>query len=76
MFVATEKVGKEANPPRDTCIGKHGMWQQSDTLGMRVQAPMSGEVVNVLLEEGDPVAYDQELFELNPSMASSGSRIK
>lgn len=41
-----------------------------------VEAPMNGEVVNVLLEEGDPVAYDQELFELNPSMASSGSRIK
>lgn len=41
-----------------------------------VQAPMDGEVVSVLLEEGDPVAYDQELFELVPGMASSGSRIK
>lgn len=41
-----------------------------------VQAPMDGEVVAVLLEEGDPVAYDQELFEIVPGMASAGSRIK
>lgn len=37
---------------------------------------MDGEVVSVLLEEGDPVAYDQELYEIVPGMASSGSRIK
>jgi biotin carboxyl carrier protein len=43
---------------------------------LRLQAPMNGEVVRILLEEGDPVAYDQDIFELIPSMASSGSRIK
>jgi biotin carboxyl carrier protein len=37
---------------------------------------MSGQVVKVLLEDGDAVEFDQTLFEIIPRMASSGSRIK
>jgi biotin carboxyl carrier protein len=37
---------------------------------------MDGTVVKILADEGDPVEYDQVVFEVQPQMASSGSRIK
>jgi biotin carboxyl carrier protein len=41
-----------------------------------MQAPMDGVIMKVLAEDGDPVEYDQHIFEMQPQMASSGSRIK
>jgi multidrug resistance efflux pump len=48
----------------------------STAVRAHLQAPMDGQVVKVLLKEGDPVEFDQTLFEIVPRMASSGSRIK
>lgn len=77
-YVNTKQVGKSPIVTSGSSVKAGQALAFIEQLGTfsPVEAPMNGEVVNVLLEEGDPVAYDQELFELNPSMASSGSRIK
>lgn len=37
---------------------------------------MEGVVTKILAPEGAPIEYDQAVFEMQPEMASSGSRIK
>eukprot|EP00892_Ulva_mutabilis_P008462 jgi/Ulvmu1/5989/UM026_0113.1 len=77
-YVGTKQVGKSPMINEGTGVKTGQPMGYVEQLGTfnPVEAPMDGEVVAVLLEEGDPVAYDQELFEIVPGMASSGSRIK
>lgn len=77
-YVGVKQVGKTPMITTGSAVKTGQPMAYVEQLGTfnPIEAPMDGEVVSVLLEEGDPVAYDQELFELVPGMASSGSRIK
>lgn len=77
-YVGTKQVGKTPMIVPGTRVKAGQPMAYVEQLGTfnPVEAPMDGEVVSVLLDEDDPVAYDQELFVIVPGMASSGSRIK